>query len=156
MVNNKLTPDVMKTTCGCYLLYEGNIFLCHATGHPFDIWGIPKGVCEINETPEDAMFRELYEETNIVLADYSYKWLDLGCIPYEKKPKILHGYVVVLSYWDYHDVYCSSTYIDRNGIIRPEIDGFEWVPIEDGLTKISSIQRQLWHKNDSNIKRIIG
>ena len=152
---NNIDGCDVKTTCGCYLLFSGNILLCHATGFDIDKgWGIPKGLCDPGETPEDAMFREVYEETNIVLAEYSYKWMDCGTIYYNNKPKILHGYAVVLSSWDYPDVYCASTY-DIDGMTRPEIDGYLWLPIEEGLKKMNYTQNELWNRNALNIERLM-
>ena len=151
-------PDTNKnvTTCGCYLIYLDNILLCHATGNKSNTaWGIPKGLCEKNETPEDAMFREVYEETNIVIADYSHKCIDIGCIKYNKRPKTLHGFVIKLLNWDYPDIFCSSTYTDNQGVIHPEIDGFVWMPVESGIKYCNYTQIELWNRNFTNIKRLL-
>jgi len=143
------------TTCGCFLIYLDNILICHPTGHKSNIWGIPKGICEYNETPEDAMFREVYEETNIVIADYKHKCVDLGCVSYNNKKKKLHGFLVVLDEWDYHDIFCSSTFINEYGIIRPEIDAFVWLPINKGIEVCHYTQKMLWNKNKKMIENIL-
>lgn len=47
---------------------QGRILLMRQTGKR---WNIPGGTTEANETPEDTMRREVYEETTIVLGDCS-------------------------------------------------------------------------------------
>jgi 8-oxo-dGTP pyrophosphatase MutT (NUDIX family) len=145
----------MITTCGAYIIFNGLILIVHSTGQPMNRWGIPKGLIDGIETPEDAMYREVFEETNIVLADYRHKLIDLGTIRYKHNLKKLHGFVVILDEWDYADIYCSSTYSTEEGIIRPEIDAFVWLPVESGINYLHYTQKELFNKNKEKFERFL-
>jgi len=145
-----------KISCGAYIIYNKQILIVHATNNPIDEnWGIPKGLCNKNESTEDAMYREVYEETNIPLVEYRHTCIDLGIEKYKYKNKILHGFLIILHEYDYPDIYCSSTYYD-NGIIRPEIDGFLWSSINSALFIINKVQNSLYIKNKQIIERYIN
>lgn len=158
MVIQKEKGKVMKTniSCGAYIIYNKQILIVHATNNPIDVnWSIPKGLCNKNESPEDTMYREVYEETNIPLVEYRHTCIDLGMEKYKYRDKILHGFLVVLHEYNYPDIYCSSTYYD-GGIIRPEVDGFLWEPIDNSLCIIHETQKSLYMKNKQIIDRYIN
>jgi mutator protein MutT len=52
----------------CYLVCEGKILLLHRAADRVEpgAWGVPAGKLESGETPEEAVVRELQEETGIV------------------------------------------------------------------------------------------
>jgi ADP-ribose pyrophosphatase YjhB (NUDIX family) len=145
----------MTTTCGAYIIYNDQILIVHSTGQQMNLWGIPKGLMDGVETPEDTMYREVFEETNIVLADYRHKLIDIGTIKYHNRPKKLHGFVVILDEWDYGDIYCSSTYTTDEGIIRPEIDAFAWLPVDAGIKYLHYTQKKLFKKNLEKFERFL-
>jgi 8-oxo-dGTP pyrophosphatase MutT (NUDIX family) len=124
------------------------MLIVHSTNYPWDIWGIPKGIPNKYECHDDAMYREIYEETNIALADYKHMIYDIGYQLYRNKNKKLHGFIVILNEYDYPDIYCSSTFTSgNNDIIQPEIDGFSWLPIKDAIKRIQPEQKNLILKN---------
>ncbi len=141
-------------TCGCFLIYNGQMLIVHSTGFNWDTWGIPKGLYEDNETFEDTMFREVYEETNIVIADYKHYLFDLGFEFYIHKRKKLHAFVVILQEWDYPNIYCSSTF-NREGLIYPEVDAFEWLPINEALKKIQIEQIMVFERGRYKITKYL-
>lgn len=131
----------MVTTCGCFLIFNGNLLIIHPTWSNLDIWDIPKGLCEKNESHEDAMYREMYEETNIVLADYQHYLFDIGFNFYRSGKKRIHGFVAILKEWNYPDIYCKSTF-NKDDYIISEIDAFSWKPIEEAIGLLP------WEKSD--------
>jgi len=145
----------MRTTCGAYIIYNEQILLVHSTGNNMKLWNIPKGLCDKNETHEDAMYREVYEETNIVIAEYWHRCIDIGMETYRHNNKRLHGFVVILDEWNYDDIYCQSTYTTPEGIIRPEIDGFVWLPIDGALKYMHYTAKTLFERNRKNIERYL-
>ncbi len=67
MVGNKTL-----LTIGCGAIIEdlqGRILLQERTGQ--DIWGIPGGIMEIGETFEETVKREVSEETNLEITEFS-------------------------------------------------------------------------------------
>ncbi len=67
MVGNKTL-----LTIGCGAIIEdlqGRILLQERTGQ--DIWGIPGGIMEIGETFEETVKREVTEETNLEITEFS-------------------------------------------------------------------------------------
>lgn len=67
--------------CGMVFNKQGEILLCHRTDR--DIWNLPGGVIDHNESPWDAVIREVYEETGLKV---SLK--KLAGIYFKKRPKI--------------------------------------------------------------------
>lgn len=117
----------MKVTCGIVLISPVNnsILLCHPTGAPWDSWSIPKGLCDDNETYEQAAIRELQEETGINL---TVKPEYIGSYKYNNKKKVLIGYCCTLDrHMDIPDIKCGS--FVKSGKLEkfPEVDSFMWL-----------------------------
>ena len=57
---------------GCFLEYDNKFVIVHRLPHKVDgnTWGLPSGKVEHGESDEDAVRRELFEETGY-LADFS-------------------------------------------------------------------------------------
>ncbi|MGL4820312.1 MAG: NUDIX hydrolase [Bacilli bacterium] len=88
-------------TVGCGAIIEneaGEILLQHrADGH---VWGIPGGLMEIGETFEDAVCREVLEETGVQLAETSLFGLysgDMGFATYPNGDRVYSLQVIFFS-----------------------------------------------------------
>lgn len=65
----------MKITCGIFLFdVEENILICRVT-YSKNLWSIPKGLVDENETFIDTALRELKEETSIILNNPQLKFI---------------------------------------------------------------------------------
>lgn len=117
----------MKTlSCGIVLLNPAaEILLCHVTGAWH--WDIPKGSAEPGETPLQAALRETREECGLDFTGQPL--LDLGRMPYMAR-KDLHLFGTLIQRIDTGTLHCSSHYQDSLGRSRPEMDGFEWTPLD--------------------------
>ena len=116
-----------QTTCGVLLLDPNALLLlCHMTGTPY--WDIPKGIREDGESEVEAAIRETAEECGLVLS--APDLLELGRFPY-RPAKDLHLYAALRASPDAAKLHCASQFRDRWGRLRPEVDDFRWVPIDE-------------------------
>ena len=65
-------PENFKSAlevAGCFCEYEGKILYLkrHPEKHQGNFWGIPGGKLDPNESPEEAVIREISEETGLVI-----------------------------------------------------------------------------------------
>ena len=115
----------MKTTTHGVLVMNAaaELLLCHATGTRH--WDIPKGIAEAGESGVDAAVREAGEECGLEVDRHAL--LPLGTFAYRPdKDLALHGLLV--DRIDPAACRCSSTFVDRFGRERPEMDAFRWTP----------------------------
>jgi predicted NUDIX family NTP pyrophosphohydrolase len=89
-------------------------------------WGIPKGLIDPGETPDQAARRETREETGVDLAP---PYVDLGHVDYTKSRKRIFAFAVE----------APSSIVPR--CASWEIDRAEMVPIEKAATLIHPDQR---------------
>ncbi len=88
------------------------------------LWGIPKGHVEVNETEEETASRELYEETGV-------------------KAKIISGFRETLTYRLHSGKSKTVVYfiaIPLNYDVKyilPEVDMHEWASFDGAIQKIS-------------------
>ena len=113
----------MKTTThGILLLAESaELLLCHSTGNRF--WDIPKGVADEGESSVVAAVREAREECGIAIAPAALR--PLGRFAYRPE-KDLELHAALIERIDPAACACSSTFVDRFGRTRPEMDDFRW------------------------------
>jgi ADP-ribose pyrophosphatase YjhB (NUDIX family) len=58
-------------TVGCYIVFDNKVLLVN---HPrYDTWLVPGGHIELDEDPEEALFREIKEETGLEVEIVSTK-----------------------------------------------------------------------------------
>ena len=117
----------MKTTsCGVLVLdATPEILLCHVTGTAH--WDIPKGLRDRDEGEARAAARELDEECGILVPPARLD--DLGRFTY-RRGKDLHLFAVLVARIDPARCFCASTFEDRAGRTRPEVDGYRWMPLD--------------------------
>jgi 8-oxo-dGTP diphosphatase len=83
----------------CYCIYQNKILLLHRHGHKSegDKWGIPAGKVESNETLEQAMVRELQEETELNINQKQLNYLNKYYVKYPDKHFIYHTFTTKFS-----------------------------------------------------------
>jgi len=118
----------MKTTSHGTLLIDADaeLLLCHATGGRH--WDIPKGIAEPGETSAQAALREAREECGLDLDPLALR--DLGRFTY-RPDKDLWLHAALIERVDPARCVCSTLFTDRWGRLRPEMDAFRWVRLDD-------------------------
>jgi len=117
-----------KLTCGALIFYKNKMLICRPRWDS-EIWNLPKGVKEDNETTLDAAIREIKEETNILINEEDIV-IDIGKQPYLKK-KDIYLYVIILKN-EPNDLKCNS-FFERDGKQFPEMVDYKWInPQERG------------------------
>lgn len=113
----------MKTTThGVLLLADSaELLLCHSTGNRF--WDIPKGVADDGESSVAAAVREAREECGIAVDPAALH--PLGRFAYRPQ-KDLELHAALIERIDTAACVCTSTFVDRFGRTRPEMDDFRW------------------------------
>jgi 8-oxo-dGTP pyrophosphatase MutT (NUDIX family) len=91
---------------------------------PNPLLEIPKGHLQKGETPKEGAIRECWEEANIKFE--SWKLKDPIQIKYSNEPLFLF-----LAELDekipVEQLSCASTFIDQDGIRKPECDSYFWI-----------------------------
>ena len=118
----------MKTTTHGVLIVarSAELLLCHATGTRH--WDIPKGLADAGESSAAAARREALEECGLAL--------DLGALQplghFRYRPdKDISLHAVLIDRVDAARCVCTSTFVDRFGRVRPEMDAFRWTPFDE-------------------------
>lgn len=115
-------------SCGFIIETPNGFLLCHPTGNE-DRWDFPKGRAEEGEPHIDAAIRELFEETGLVLPEYSkHNVLDLGCHPYVRE-KDLHLFYMRTDDLDVSVMHCESWCENHEGKMIREMDGYKLADI---------------------------
>jgi len=138
-----------KLSCGVLVFQDDKILMGHSTGNSF--WDIPKGLNEVNEKENFTAIRELKEEFGFTIQTNELK--DLGVFELNKS-KDLHLFKYIGNKtFDVKDAVCTSYFINRYTSKEcPEIDGFNFLSIEDAIDKsyknLSIILQTLFHNDD--------
>jgi len=120
----------VKKSCGFLIQCNDNFLLCHSSIPSGNIglhdqqWGIPKGGCEEGETELETAIREVAEETNIRITDYSYNQSPIFSYSTKSKKYVIFHCKISEDDKEKLNLNCASLIPETN---RPENDGFMWV-----------------------------
>ena len=107
----------------------GNVFSGQRFDNPSNAWQLPQGGIDENETPIEAAFRELVEETSIKSVDYISEfptWLDYD-VPEKLANNLWNGkYKGQTQKWILLHFYGNNTEIDIR-TKEPEFNNWLWM-----------------------------
>jgi 8-oxo-dGTP pyrophosphatase MutT (NUDIX family) len=133
----------MEQAAGIFLIRKDNkLLIGHPTNGPENRWSIPKGRLEDGEYPTDAAVREMYEEANVDLKNWSILH-NLDPVRYKNKDKILIPFVLFERQnkidFDKFELKCNSNAPEEFGG-HPEMDDFMWVTLYEAENLIYQSQ----------------
>ncbi len=117
----------MDYTCGIVFYRDGQILIGHTTGQSH--WDLPKGKTEEGETYKQAAVRECYEETGYTISEDDLAFL--GEVSYRRGKRLVLFFYIADLKPDADELKCISTYTNRYGQSKPELDQFMYVDVDD-------------------------
>ena len=114
-------------SCGAFLVNERNeVLILHSTfDDGFEMWSVPKGLQERNETKKQAAIREIGEETGIELSNLN----PLAETTYKRGSKRL------VLFWKQLD---STPAVDLDF----ENDGYQWADLDTARRELYYVQAE--------------
>jgi len=117
---------------------EGEVMWARRIGQ--DAWQFPQGGISVNEKPEDAMYRELWEETGLKKKDVDIIASTNSWLRYKLPKRLIRKNseprcIGQKQIWFLLHLLASEQEFDLSAAHKPEFDGWKWVnywyPIED-------------------------
>ncbi|MDA9557499.1 RNA pyrophosphohydrolase [Vibrio sp.] len=134
------------------------IVICNSHGQVFwakrygqHSWQFPQGGIDDGETPEQAMFRELYEEVGLTSKDVkviatSRHWLKYRLpkrlVRWESKPVCIGQ----KQKWFLLRLTCDESKVDTQRGSSPEFDGWRWVSYWYPVRQVVSFKRDVYRR----------
>jgi putative (di)nucleoside polyphosphate hydrolase len=140
--------------------YRSNvgIILCNAQGHVFlakragvNSWQFPQGGIESYESPEQAMYRELCEETGLERQHIEVIGRTRYWLKYKLPDKYIRRHSRPLCIGQKQIWYLLKLVGEENNIIldkhnKPEFDGWKWVEFWEPLKSVVYFKRKIYRK----------
>ncbi len=143
-------PDGFRPNVGIVLLNdEGRVFWARRVGH--DGWQFPQGGMNTDETPVEAMYRELEEETGLRPGDVSVLaetpgWLRYRLprryLRYRQKPLCIGQKQV----WFLLRLESDESRLQLDRCDKPEFDCFRWVDFWYPANNVVHFKRQVYRR----------
>ena len=140
--------------------YRSNvgIILCNAQGHVFwakrsrvNSWQFPQGGLEAGENPEQAMFRELSEETGLDAKHVEIIGRTRYWLRYRLPEKYIRRNSLPLcigqkQIWYLLQLVGDETNVSLNRHRKPEFDDWQWVEYWEPLKTVVYFKRKVYRK----------
>lgn len=126
---------------------DGRLLWCRRRGQ--DGWQFPQGGLEPGETPEQALWRELYEETGLErrqlrLLDRTRDWLRYEIPPAFSRPG-REGLVGQKQIWFLLELLEGAPDFGRAGG-QQEFDAYRWVDYDTPLAEVVPFKREVYRR----------
>jgi putative (di)nucleoside polyphosphate hydrolase len=148
-----IDKDGFRENVGIILVNKHQeLFLAKRVG-PLDAWQFPQGGIDANETPTDAFYRELFEETGISSSDVRLLQMTKEWLHYRLPSKYLRaanadsGITCIgqKQIWFLAQFISSDDCICFDKAGKPEFETFAWVDYWYPLKKVISFKKKVYH-----------
>lgn len=116
-------------------------------GH--DAWQFPQGGINDGESPEEALFRELYEEVGLGPDDVSIVARTKGWLRYRLPRRLRRhnstpGFVGQKQKWFLLELHAADSAVRMDCAGKPEFDHWAWVSFWYPLTQVVDFKREVY------------
>lgn len=154
MIDSKgYRKNVGIIVCNC----SGQLLWCRRYGR--DAWQFPQGGLEPDETPEQALYRELYEETGIQarqvrLLGHTRDWLEYRIPPEFARRGGEPGCVGQKQLWFLLKLVDGAVNLHAGGVGQPEFDQWRWVDYWYPVDHVVEFKRRVYEQALTELKPV--
>lgn len=127
----------------------GQVLWARRCGH--EAWQFPQGGISENESPEEAMYRELWEEVGLELPDVKIIASTRGWLRYRLPRRFVRQdnnpvCIGQKQKWFLLQMLADDARVSLNCTHPPEFDGWRWVSYWYPLNQVVSFKREVYRK----------
>ncbi|NNM60150.1 MAG: RNA pyrophosphohydrolase [Legionellales bacterium] len=128
---------------------QGNVFWGRRVGQ--NAWQFPQGGISADETPAQAMFRELFEEVGLMPEDVKILAVTPRWLRYRLPAPLIRQHVSPVCIgqkqkWFLLQLVSDDSRIDLNQSIKPEFDTWRWVSYWYPMQQVINFKRRVYEK----------
>lgn len=143
--NDGYRPNVGIVICNRY----GQVLWARRYGQ--NSWQFPQGGIKLNETPEQAMFRELNEEVGLLPQDVKILSVTNGWLRYKLPKRMIRweNQPVCIGQkqkWFLLELISDTSVINLNKSSTPEFDDWKWVSYWYPIRQVIAFKRDVYRK----------
>ncbi|MFO1435405.1 MAG: RNA pyrophosphohydrolase [Gammaproteobacteria bacterium] len=149
-VTDVIDEEGFRHNVGIILTNEhGRVFWARRAGQT--AWQFPQGGIRSNETPEDAMFRELHEEVGLVASDVQVMGCTRDWLFYRLPTNLIRRHSKPLCIgqkqrWFVLRLTGDESRVCLNGGEKPEFDAWRWVYYWRPLREVVAFKRAVYRR----------
>lgn len=153
-----ISPEKYRKNVAIIILHKGKILFCRRKSSYYleEAWQLPQGGVEEGEEFEDAVHREIEEETGMTGAKILGRTKDYF---YYEWPKEVPRTRITNNFIGQKQIY-FVTEVEELSLSQlkesEEFDAFEWVSIETILNKIVSFKKPIYERAFEELKHLIS
>ncbi len=128
---------------------RGQVLWARRAGH--EAWQFPQGGINDNESPEEAMFRELWEEVGLEIPDVRILACTRGWLRYRLPRRFVRNDSRPLCIgqkqrWFLLELKSGDERVDLTRSTPPEFDGWRWVSYWYPLDQVVNFKREVYRR----------
>jgi putative (di)nucleoside polyphosphate hydrolase len=149
-VKSVIDADGFRPNVGIMIANEqGQLLWARRVGQ--NAWQFPQGGIKANESPQQALFRELHEEIGLTADDVQVLACTRGWLRYRLPRRMVrtHSRPVCIGQkqkWFLLRIRCQDSRVCVDGTPKPEFDGWRWVSYWYPLGQVVPFKREVYRR----------